>query len=141
VKITRAATATIIGLTLTATGALAVAAHSSGAASGTAISTPAQQHATVGGLNANHGGAVSTLAESLSGQAATTTTTTTPTTGAQGVHGAAVSAVAQDATAVGGPNANHGGAVSLVARGTHGPSATHGASTGKSQAGTHPTGH
>ncbi|MEA2629980.1 MAG: hypothetical protein QOE66_199 [Chloroflexota bacterium] len=139
-KITRAATATIIGLTLTASGALAVAAHSSEAANGTAIRALAQQQASVGGLNANHGGAVSTLAESLSGQGAATTTTTT-TTGAQGVHGAAVSAVAQDATAVGGPNTNHGGAVSLVARGAHGPSATHGQSTGKSQAGTHPTGH
>jgi hypothetical protein len=40
-------------------------------------------------------------------------------TAAQGEHGALVSAVAQDKTAVGGPNENHGGAVSLVARGTH----------------------
>jgi hypothetical protein len=44
-------------------------------------------------------------------------------TGAQGEHGALVSKVAQDETAVGGPNNNHGGAVSLVARGTHGPAA------------------
>ena len=42
---------------------------------------------------------------------------------AQGEHGALVSAVAQDKTAVGGPNNNHGGAVSLVARGTHGANA------------------
>jgi hypothetical protein len=48
-----------------------------------------------------------------------------------------VSAVAQDATAVGGPNDNHGGAVSLVARGTHGASATHGKSAGKSQGAAH----
>jgi hypothetical protein len=44
-------------------------------------------------------------------------------TGAQGAHGAEVSAVAQDETAVGGPNDNHGGAVSIVARGTHGDKA------------------
>jgi hypothetical protein len=43
--------------------------------------------------------------------------------GAQGEHGAAVSAVAQDETAVGGKNDNHGGAVSAVARGDHGPGA------------------
>lgn len=42
--------------------------------------------------------------------------------GAQGEHGAAVSAVAQS-DAIGGPNDNHGGAVSEVARGDHGPSA------------------
>ena len=40
--------------------------------------------------------------------------------GAQGEHGAAVSAVAQDKTAVGGKNDNHGGAVSAVAHGDHG---------------------
>jgi hypothetical protein len=51
-------------------------------------------------------------------------------TGAQGEHGALVSAVAQDKSAVGGPNNNHGGAVSLVARGTHGTAA---ATKGKSK--------
>jgi hypothetical protein len=47
--------------------------------------------------------------------------------GAQGEHGAAVSAVAHS-DAVGGKNDNHGGAVSAVARGTHGPSAAAGTS-------------
>jgi hypothetical protein len=47
----------------------------------------------------------------------------TATSQAQGEHGALVSAVAQDKTAVGGPNNNHGGAVSIVARGTHGANA------------------
>jgi len=51
-------------------------------------------------------------------------------TGAQGEHGALVSEVAQDKTAVGGPNNNHGGAVSIVARGTHGAAA---ATKGKSK--------
>jgi hypothetical protein len=51
-------------------------------------------------------------------------------TGAQGEHGALVSEVAQDKSAVGGPNNNHGGAVSLVARGTHGAAA---ATKGKSK--------
>jgi hypothetical protein len=50
--------------------------------------------------------------------------------GAQGEHGALVSKVAQDESAVGGPNNNHGGAVSLVARGTHGAAA---ATKGKSK--------
>lgn len=50
--------------------------------------------------------------------------------GAQGEHGALVSKVAQDKTAVGRPNNNHGGAVSLVARGTHGAAA---ATKGKSK--------
>jgi hypothetical protein len=50
--------------------------------------------------------------------------TTSVASGAQGEHGAAVSAVAQDKTAVGGTNNNHGGAVSAVARGDHGTAAT-----------------
>ena len=45
-------------------------------------------------------------------------------TGAQGEHGALVSKVAQDETAVGGPHNNHGGAVSLVARDNHGAAAS-----------------
>jgi hypothetical protein len=56
-------------------------------------------------------------------------------------HGAAVSTVAQDQTAVGGKNNNHGGAVSLVARGTHGPSAPHGKSAGHSQGAAHRSTH
>jgi hypothetical protein len=38
-----------------------------------------------------------------------------PGNGAQGVHGACVSAVARDHSAVGGPHHNHGGAVSAAA--------------------------
>ena len=53
-------------------------------------------------------------------------------TGAQGEHGALVSKVAQDESAVGGPNNNHGGAVSIVARGTHGAAAA-AATRGKSK--------
>jgi hypothetical protein len=123
-KKARAALAAVVGVTLTATGALAASS---------AFSTLAKDHAAVGGANDNHGGAVSTLAKGTNGAPTTTTpipatTVTTTTAGAQGAHGAAVSAVAQDQTAVGGTNNNHGGAVSLVARGTHGPSATHGKS-------------
>ena len=137
-KKARAALAAVVGLTLTATGALAASS---------AISTLAQDHNAVGGTNDNHGGAVSTLAKTTTDTSTTTDTTTPDTTtpdttgGAQGAHGAAVSAMAQNHTAVGGTNSNHGGAVSLVARGTHGPSATHGNSAGKSQAGVHKPAH
>jgi hypothetical protein len=138
-KKARAALAAAVGLTLSATGALAASS---------AVSTLAQDHAAVGGPNDNHGGAVSTLAQGAHGAPDTTTPgtttpeTTTPdstetNTGVQGAHGAAVSAVAQDQTAVGGTNDNHGGAVSLVARGTHGPASTHGNSADKSQASVH----
>ena len=137
-KKARAALAAVVGLTLTATGALAASS---------AISTLAQDHNAVGGTNDNHGGAVSTLAKTTTDTSTTTDTTTPDTTtpdttgGAQGAHGAAVSAMAQNHPAVGGTNNNHGGAVSLVARGTHGPSATHGNSAGKSQAGVHKPAH
>jgi hypothetical protein len=141
----RAAATAIVGLALTATGALAAAPHPQASTNASSVSTLAQDKTAVGGTNTNHGGAVSTLAQSLGGSDGTTTdtttTTTTDTTGAQGAHGAAVSAVAQDQTAVGGPNNNHGGAVSIVARGAHGQSAVHGKSAGKSQSGTHPTTH
>jgi hypothetical protein len=138
VKKARAAAAAIVGLTLTATGALAATPHPQAPTNAVVISTLAQDKTAVGGSHANHGGAVSKLARASNGQpAATTTGTTDSTGGAQGAHGAVVSAVAQDQTAVGGPNNNHGGAVSAVARGTHGSSATH----GKSQAGLHPASH
>ena len=133
-KKARAALGAVIGVALTATGVFAASS---------AVSIVAQDHAAVGGPNNNHGGAVSTIAKGTNGAPDTTTPdTTTPETttdaaGAQGAHGAAVTAVAQDATAVGGTNDNHGGAVSLVARGTHGASATHGQSAGKSQAAAH----
>ena len=122
-KKTRAAAVAIVGLTLTATGALAAAPHLQ-----------------------------STLARGTHGSP-DATSGTDATTGTQGAHGAAVSTVAKDPAAVGGPNNNHGGAVSAVARGTHGsPDATsgttvgaqgitHGKSGGKSQAGAHSPSH
>ncbi len=138
---TRAAASAIVGLALTAGGVLAAAPQAP--ASTSAVSTLAQDNTAVGGTNDNHGGAVSTLAKTLDASTETTTTETpdTSTDGAQGAHGAAVSAVAQDETLVGGPNANHGGAVSIVARGTHGAAGTHGSSAGHSQSGVHPVPH
>jgi len=148
-KKARAALGAVVGLTLTATGVLAASS---------AVSVVAKDHAAVGGPNDNHGGAVSTVAKATNGAPDTTTPdtsnpeTATPETtdptdttdaaaGAQGAHGAAVSAVAQDQTAVGGKNNNQGGAVSLIARGTHGPSAVHGESAGKSQGAAHRSTH
>lgn len=140
-KKARAALAAVVGLTLTATGALAASS---------AVSAVAKDHAVVGGANLNHGGAVSSLARGTHGAPdattpETTTETSTPDTtdtadqagAVEGAHGAAVSAVAQDKTAIGGTNNNHGGAVSLVARGTHGPNSTPGKSAGKSQGEAH----
>jgi hypothetical protein len=141
---TRAAASAIVGLALTATGALAAVPQSQAPAAAVAVSTLAQDQAVVGGSNDNHGGAVSTLARGANGAPETTTTgttagdTTTTGVGAQADHGAAVSVVAQDETIVGGPNANHGGAVSIAARGTQAATATRGKSAGKSQAGNHP---
>jgi hypothetical protein len=132
-KKAHAALAAVVGLTLTATGAVAAS---------TAISSLAMDHSAVGGANDNHDGVVSTLATSADHtQDASPNTDTTSAADAQGAHGAAVSTVAQDQTAIGGPNDNHGGAVSLVARGTHGSTATHGKSAGKSQAGAHESTH
>jgi len=128
-----AATAAILGLTLTATAAFAATAHPTN--HGSAVSALARDHSAVGGPQSNHGGAVSTLAKTDAGQAPTVTTpdpTVHSGAGAQGSHGAAVSKVAQDKTAVGGPHKNHGGAVSAVARGSHGPSGTQGKGHGKS---------
>jgi len=160
VKKTRAAAAAIIGLALTATGVLAAAPHLQAPATPAPVSTVAQDETATGGSNDNHGGAVSAVAKPTDAPETTTpdATDAPETVGAQGTHGALVSAVAQDKAAVGGPNGNHGGAVSTVARGTHGAStthastahgqstthgasATHGKSTGKSQAGTHPASH
>jgi hypothetical protein len=154
-KKARAALGAIVGLTLTATGAFAASGAGgtmttdAGAPTdshGDAVSTVAQDHAAVGGPNNNHGGVVSTVAMGTHGAPDTTTSdTTTPDTndpaGAQGAHGAAVTAVAQNHTAVGGTNNNHGGAVSLAARGTHGPTAVHGQSAGHSQASVHKPAH
>jgi hypothetical protein len=139
---TRAAASAIVGLALTATGALAAAPQSQAPAAAVAVSTLAQDKAATGGPNENHGGAVSALARDTNGAPETTTsteaTTTTTDVSAQGEHGAAVSVVAQDETIVGGPNANHGGAVSIVAHGTTGTAVIHGKSAGKGKAGNHP---
>ena len=151
-KKTRAAAAAIIGLALTATGALAAAPHLQAPVTAAPVSALAQDETAVGGSNDNHGGAVSALAKATDAPE-TTTPGATDAVAAQGTHGALVSAVAKDKAAVGGPNDNHGGAVSAVARGTHGASttkgwsathdasATRGKSSGKSQAGTHPASH
>jgi len=94
----------------------------------------------VGGPNCNHGGYVSTVAGTSGADQETTdptdptdqqqpktcdTTTPeaptapagdqTPTDVAPNAHGLAVSTVAQDETAIGGKNCNHGGAVSAAA--------------------------
>lgn len=136
----RAASGAVIGLALTASGVFA-------ASNPNPVSVLAQDHSAVGGPNDNHGGAVSALAKTTGDAADTSSTTDAPTTGttdtsgAQGTHGAAVSAVAQDQTAVGGTNDNHGGAVSAVARGTHGQSAIHGKSAGHSQSAAHRSTH
>jgi hypothetical protein len=137
----RATSGAIIGLALTASGVFA--ASTQAPSSPDPVSVLAQDHSAVGGTNDNHGGAVSTLAKTTTHTSTTPDTTTPDTTtpdtsgGAQGAHGAAVSAVAQDQTLVGGTNNNHGGAVSLVARGTHGPAASHGNSASHSQASVH----
>jgi hypothetical protein len=146
VKKTRAAASAIVGLALTATGVLAAAPQLQTPTTASAVSALAQDKTAVGGVNANHGGAVSTLARSLdsapdAAEPTDTADSTDTTDGAQGAHGAAVSAVAQDKTAIGGPNANHGGAVSLVARGTAGAPATSAKTTGKAHAKVHPVGH
>lgn len=132
----RAVATAIVGLTLTATGALAAAPHLQAPTTAAAVSTLARNQTAVGGSSDNHGGAVSTLARGTNGEPDTADTTDT-----EGAHGAAVSAVAQKKTAVGGPNHNHGGAVSTVARGTNGANATHGKSAGQGQSGTHPSSH
>ena len=49
----------------------------------------------------------------------------TPEDTAPNAHGKAVSAVAQDKTAIGGKNCNHGGAVSEAAKKDHGPKQAH----------------
>jgi hypothetical protein len=140
----RAVAGAFVALSLSTTVALAATPHSPAPADAAAVSTLAQRDAAVGGPNDNHGDAVSALARGTHGAPDTTAPTTTSTTvtgTTQGVHGAAVSAVAKNQAAVGGPNHNHGGAVSDIANGTHGASATPGKSAAKSQAGTHPTAH
>jgi hypothetical protein len=101
---------------------------------GTISTSEAAQSDRTGGTNCNHGGYVSTVAREsdedadapeadqcssdTTGTETDTTTAETDTTvdEAPNAHGKAVSAVAQDETAVGGKNCNHGGAVSEVAK-------------------------
>ena len=82
--------------------------------------TPASDHASAtakaAAADANQH-AVDVLSAKTSGTTDTTTTTSTTDTTHPTNHGAAVSAVAQDATLVGGPHDNHGWYVSCVARG------------------------
>ncbi len=108
---------------------------------GTISTSEAAQSDRTGGTNCNHGGYVSTVARetddvtnedapkadcnseapadsttNTTTDATTDTTTDTTVDVAPNAHGKAVSTVAQDATAVGGKNCNHGGAVSEVAK-------------------------
>jgi hypothetical protein len=98
-----------------------VLAATSHDAHGMAVSTAAHDMSTTGQA---HGDAVSTVARGTHGatdQPSSTDQTAGDQSGtsntAQGAHGLAVSTVAQDQTAVGGKNDNHGGAVSAVAQG------------------------
>jgi hypothetical protein len=75
----RAALGTVLGVTLTGTGALAASSAFSSLAAehaaiggpsdnhGATVSTVAQEHTVVGGKNHNHGGAVSTVARGTHG--------------------------------------------------------------------------
>ena len=123
-KKAHAAVAAVVGLALTATGVLA--------ATPSPVSVIARDKTAIGGPHANHGGAVSVVAKATVDAVPTSDPTSDPTGTGPTNHGSVVSAIAQDHTAVGGPNHNHGGAVSAVARGTHGKTGTHGKS------GTHP---
>jgi hypothetical protein len=117
----------------TAVGVLLISASAVFAANPLGTTSPvvtvAHDKTAVGGPNNNHGGAVSAVANATPSPspspAATPAPSPTPAPSAAvpGSHGAAVSAVAQDKTAVGGPHNNHGGAVSAVARGSHGKGA------------------
>jgi hypothetical protein len=113
---TRAIAAAIVGVALTAGVAFAANPHRD---TTTAAEVTQDDQAEAPEVEAPDTDAPETDEDTESGDSA-----------AQGEHGALVSAVAQDKTAVGGPNNNHGGAVSLVARGTHGANA---ATKGKSK--------
>ena len=71
---TRAVATAIVGLTLTATGALAAAPHLQAPTTAAAVSTLARNQTAVGGSSDNHGGAVSTLARGTNGEPDTTDT-------------------------------------------------------------------
>jgi len=101
-----------------------VDADVTGAEHGACVSEVAQDPEAVGGDNENHGGAVSLAARETCWEAELTDELTDEELTADEVtveseanaHGVCVSEVAQDPDAVGGPNENHGGAVSEAAR-------------------------
>jgi hypothetical protein len=120
---------------------------------GTISTSEAARTDWTGGRNCNHGGFVSSVARSSS-EGGDTTTVTTPadcpvvvldpatqqtgdgtdatdaTDPTSGNHGSQVSIVAQS-DAVGGPNCNHGGAVSAAAKGQGGTASGDAKSNGK----------
>jgi hypothetical protein len=92
-------------------------------AHGECVSEVAQDAEAVGGLNENHGGAVSEAARVTCWDADEDPELADPEEDDEELeeadtHGACVSAVAQDKSALGGKNDNHGGAVSEAARET-----------------------
>lgn len=90
-----------------------------GSAHGECVSDIAQDETAVGGPNENHGGAVSEAARDTCWEPADEVVTEPEGDGEEAnAHGECVSAVAQDKEAMGGPNDNHGGAVSEAARET-----------------------
>jgi hypothetical protein len=129
--------AAVIGVTLSASAALAAVPHDQAQPEaadptlasdhGSLVSTVARDVTIVGGEHDNHGGAVSAVsaipkdpveADSHEGTAqAEGTDAAAPTD----THGSVVSVVAKDPTKVGGKNDNHGGAVSEAAHQAHPP--------------------
>ena len=92
-------------------------------AHGECVSEVAQDGEAIGGLNENHGGAVSEAAQVTCWETDEDPELADPEEDEEDLeetdtHGACVSAVAQDKSALGGKNDNHGGAVSEAARET-----------------------
>lgn len=92
-------------------------------AHGECVSEVAQDAEAIGGVNENHGGAVSEAARFTCWETDEDPELADPEEDEEDLeeadtHGACVSAVAQDKSAVGGKNDNHGGAVSEAARET-----------------------
>ena len=90
-------------------------------AHGECVSAVAQDREAIGGTNETHGGAVSEAARVTCWETENGEETTDPEEDEEadeeaGSHGACVSEVARDTSAVGGKNDNHGGAVSEAAR-------------------------
>jgi hypothetical protein len=93
-------------------------------AHGECVSEVAQDPEAIGGENENHGGAVTEAARVTCWEPAENPELADPEADGEedleeaDAHGACVAAVAEDKTAVGGKNGNHGGAVSEAARET-----------------------